>query len=62
MQPNQVIINGVNITPTAYEITKLFIPVPNATNVGGSLEDSLQADKFLNQIQTILNKQSNEKF
>jgi len=52
---NQVIINGVNISESAFNITSLFINVPNATNIGGNLEDSLKADVMLVKVQNQLN-------
>jgi len=55
MKTNQVIINGVNISESAFNITSLFINVPNATNVGGNLDDSLTADAMLVKVQNQLN-------
>jgi hypothetical protein len=55
MKNNQVIINGVNISEQSFNITSLFINVPNAMNVGGNLEDSLTADAMLVKVQNQLN-------
>jgi hypothetical protein len=55
MRNNQVIINGVNISEKAFNITSLFIPVHNATKIGANLEDSLKADAMLVQVQNTLN-------
>jgi hypothetical protein len=52
---NQVIINGVNISEQSFNITSLFINVPNATNIGGNLEESLNADAMLVKVQSTLN-------
>jgi hypothetical protein len=55
VKKNQVIINGVNISEQSFNITSLFINVPNATNIGGNVEDSLKADAMLVQVQNQLN-------
>jgi hypothetical protein len=60
MRDNQVIINGVNISESAFNITSLFINVPNATNVGGNLDDSLTADAMLVKVQNQLNNNKNQ--
>lgn len=61
MKTNQVIINGVNITEKAFDITSLFINVPNATNIGGNLEESLKADTMLVKVQNQLNNNKTNK-
>lgn len=61
MKTNQVIINGVNITEKAFDITSLFINVPNAMNVGGNLDDSLKADEMLAKVQNQLNNNKTNK-
>ena len=55
MKNNQVIINGVNISEQSFNITSLFINVPNATNIGGNLEESLKSDAMLVKVQNQLN-------
>ena len=60
MKNNQVIINGVNISEQSFNITSLFINVPNATNVGGNLDDSLKADEMLVKVQNQLNNNKNQ--